>query len=84
MKAEEKERYKKIDRLLVKKCYTSLGLLADSLEKVFEELISLLKILENTGPADRGKNKSPALIAYLCGFPESGHVRKTKLRLTIN
>ena len=48
------------------------------------ELISLLKILENTGPADRGKNKSPALIAYLCGFPESGHVRKTKLRLTIN
>ncbi len=36
MKAEEKERYKKIDRLLVKKCYTSLGLLADSLEKVFE------------------------------------------------
>lgn len=34
---KEKEKYRKIDNLLVQKCYASLALLADSLEQVFEE-----------------------------------------------
>lgn len=37
--AKEKEEYKKIDGLLVKKCYASLGVLADSLERVFEGFV---------------------------------------------
>ncbi len=39
MDKAEKKRYEKIDRLLVKKCYLSMGMLANSLEKVFEGYI---------------------------------------------
>ena len=36
MTEKEKEKYRKIDRMLVKKCYASISLLSDSLEQVFD------------------------------------------------
>lgn len=47
LKKEEREKYREIDRLLVKKCYVSLGILVDSLEQVFEGYI-LSGLTENT------------------------------------
>lgn len=47
------------------------------------ELISMLETLENKELANMVKNKLPAPIAYLCGFPETRHAQKPKLRLSI-